>query len=93
MCLVTQLSIVIPATGTQEQLDQTLVSVLENRPSDCEVIVPHAFDYKDPYDLHDEVTFVGSAAENLVSLGKPSEGLKRARHSIRCPAVSARVPS
>lgn len=52
------LSIVIPAIGDQQQIDDTLVSVLENRPSDCEIVVVHDPSYVDPYDLGDEVIFV-----------------------------------
>jgi hypothetical protein len=55
---VLRLSIVIPLLGDQKQLDDTLVSVLENRPSNCEVLVVHNEPYNDPYDLADEVQFV-----------------------------------
>lgn len=34
-----RLSIVIPAVSSAEDLEQTLVSVLENRPDDCEIVV------------------------------------------------------
>ena len=33
-----RLSIVIPMTTGPEPLEETLVSVLENRPDDCEII-------------------------------------------------------
>jgi hypothetical protein len=62
------LSIVIPALGTQEQLDETLVSVLENRPPACEVIVVHPRTYVDPYDLSDEVHFLPSEHQDLIPL-------------------------
>jgi len=39
-------------------LDDTLVSVLENRPANCEIIVVHAKPYDDPYDLAGEVRFL-----------------------------------
>ena len=52
------LSILIPAFGRQSEVEDTLVSVLENRPADCEVVLVHDSDYSDPYDLGDEVRFV-----------------------------------
>lgn len=53
-----RLSIIVPAVGEQAKIDATLISVLENRPSNCEVIVPCAESYRDPYDLSDEVRFI-----------------------------------
>lgn len=53
-----QISIVIPYSGDEQQLESTLVSVLENRPDSCEIIVAHSGDYSDPYDLSDEVRFL-----------------------------------
>lgn len=53
-----RLAIVIPAVGNIESLEGTLVSVLENRPADCEIVVALAGPYADPYDLKDEVSFV-----------------------------------
>lgn len=53
-----RLAIVISAVGSIEQLEITLVSVLENRPADCEIIVALNQAYADPYDLKGEVTFL-----------------------------------
>ena len=53
-----RLSIVIPVLGDSQQLDDTLVSVLENRPANCEILVVHNEPYHDPYHLSDEVQFV-----------------------------------
>jgi hypothetical protein len=55
---VPRLSIVIPVLGNLKRLEDTLVSVLENRPADCQVIVALSRPYDDPYDLKDEVCFV-----------------------------------
>jgi len=55
---VPRLAIVISAVGSVESLERTLVSVLENRPTDCEVFVALNQPYADPYDLKDEVRFV-----------------------------------
>ncbi len=53
-----RLTIVIPVLGDPLQLDDTLLSVLENRPTDCEILVVHNEPYFDPYNLSDEVRFV-----------------------------------
>ncbi len=65
---MSRLTIIIPALGLQEDLDDTLVSVLENRPPDCEVLVPHGPAYRDPYDLSDEIRFVPTSREEMISL-------------------------
>lgn len=53
-----RLAIVITTAGSIEALEGTLVSVLENRPADCEVVVALSQKYDDPYDLKDEVRFL-----------------------------------
>ncbi len=63
-----QLSILVPAANTQSRLDNTLVSVLENRPPDCEVVVVHPESYVDPYDLRDEVRLVPSNNAGLLAM-------------------------
>jgi len=55
---VPRLSIVIPLLGDSGALERTLVSVLENRPPACEVIVVLNGEYADPYQLKDELLFV-----------------------------------
>jgi hypothetical protein len=65
---VPRLSILIPVLGSVGDLETTLVSVLENRPADCEIIVLLAAPYEDPYALEGEVRFVTvSAANDLVA--------------------------
>lgn len=68
-----RLSIVIPHRRNDSRLEATLLSVLENRPSDCEVIVAHDGNYRDPYCLKDEVVFVeadqGSDSIQLINAG------------------------
>ncbi|MFO0913916.1 MAG: hypothetical protein U0795_13240 [Pirellulales bacterium] len=61
-----RLTIVIPAVGDQASLDDTLLSVLENRPADCQVLIAHPVEYQDPYELSDEVDFVPGAARAKV---------------------------
>jgi hypothetical protein len=46
--------------GDAQVLEQGLVSVLENRPGDCEIVVPCCDDYSDPYQLEGEVRFVSA---------------------------------
>ncbi len=71
--MVPRLSIVIPVAADVDRLEETLVSVLENRPAACEVLVVHPQCYDDPYDLGDEVRFVEAAPRrslvDLVNLG------------------------
>jgi hypothetical protein len=55
---VPRLSIVIPCLGTAADFDDTLVSVLQNRPAHCEVLVVHSQPYDDPYGLGGEVRFL-----------------------------------
>lgn len=58
-----RLSIVIPALGDTTRLENGLVSVLENRPADAEVIVVLGSEYDDPYGLAgEEVRFVEAPA-------------------------------
>lgn len=52
------LSIVIPTVADTAALEETLVSVLENRPAECEIVVPLACDYDDPWNIREEVMFV-----------------------------------
>jgi GT2 family glycosyltransferase len=70
---VPRLSILIPVLGNLNKLEDTLVSVLENRPDDCQVVVVLDEPYDDPYTLTDEVTFVrgspGSGLAEQLNLG------------------------
>jgi hypothetical protein len=63
---VPRLSILIPALGTPEALETTLLSVLENRPHDCQVLVALGIDYSNPYRLDDEIDFLNGAGVNWV---------------------------
>lgn len=56
------LSIIIPHVGSTGPLENTLASVLQNRPADCEILLVHPGTYEDPYDLAGEVRFVETAA-------------------------------
>ncbi|MBI2824642.1 MAG: hypothetical protein HYX69_08155 [Planctomycetia bacterium] len=52
-----KLSIIIPADD-QQLMETSLVSILQNRPRDCEIVVVQNEGYQDPYDLAGEVAFV-----------------------------------
>ena len=62
------LSIVVPHLGNDPSFESSLVSVLENRPRRCEVLVCHDGSYTDPFDLGDEVQFVTAQGNDLPSL-------------------------
>ena len=47
-----------PSWAIRSRLDDTLVSVLENRPANCEILVVHNEPYNDPYELAGEVQFL-----------------------------------
>ncbi|HUY31387.1 MAG TPA: hypothetical protein VMV69_01295 [Pirellulales bacterium] len=85
-----RLSILIPALSCAERLEHTLVSVLANRPEQCEVVVVLAHPYDDPYDLVDEVRFV--AARRGAGLAECANlGLRECRapfvHLLACGAA------
>lgn len=77
-----RLAIVISALGSIESLEGTLLSVLENRPSDCEIIVALDQAYSDPYDLKGEVRFVETDAQ-----AAPIRRINRALAATRAPFV------
>jgi hypothetical protein len=75
-----RLSIVIPCLGGPAEFDGTLVSVLQYRPADCEVVVVHTQPYDDPYGLADEVDFHRQFASGLPAL--INAGLAHSRGEI-----------
>ncbi len=67
-----RLSIVITLTGSVQRMEDSLVSVLENRPDNCQIVVVLNEVYADPYGLNGEVQFV------YVPIGcKPVECINR----------------
>lgn len=58
---------IIVAHQHDQRLEDTLLSVLECRPRDCEIIVAHDGSYADPYNLADEVLFVETNASCSVT--------------------------
>jgi hypothetical protein len=63
-----RISIVVPHLGDVVAFEESLVSVLENRPEGAEVLVAHDGSYHDPFDLGDEVRFVTAASSDLPTL-------------------------
>jgi len=55
---VSRLSIIIPCPGEPRDFEETLASVLANRPDDSEILVPLRVPYDDPYELGGEVGFL-----------------------------------
>jgi hypothetical protein len=78
---VVRLSIVIPVLGNLKRLEDTLVSVLENRPARCQVVVVLNQPYDDPYDLKGEITFV-QAAGGTGLVASLSEAIRAAEGTI-----------
>ena len=65
---IPRLSIVIPIGDDLVAFENTLISVLENRPAGSEVLVADDGSYDDPFDLRDEVRFVVATGRNPIDL-------------------------
>ncbi len=83
-----KLSILIPLIDPLA-LEATLVSVLQNRPHDCEIVVLHDGLYQDPYGLSGEVRFVTVPAGTSMA-AMVARGVETARgavvHPLACGA-------
>jgi len=69
---IPRLSIIVPIGRDLAAFERTLISVLENQPADCEILVAHDGNYDDPFQLCDELRFViadSNATVDLVSAG------------------------
>ncbi|TWT92259.1 glycosyltransferase family 2 protein [Neorhodopirellula pilleata] len=76
---IPRLTIVVPHFGETESFESSLVSVLQHRPDDCEVLVPHSGSYDDPFDLSDEVKFVDAGSPDLVQQIAAAANVARGR--------------
>jgi cellulose synthase/poly-beta-1,6-N-acetylglucosamine synthase-like glycosyltransferase len=88
---VPRLSLVIPFLGDSEALEDTLLSVLENRPEDCEIVVALAAPYDNPYRLEDEVRFVrGPSDGGWIGAVNAGIGVSRAPvvHLLACGGLA-----
>lgn len=85
-----RLSILIPWWNEASSFEDTLVSVLENRPGDSEILVVHPERYDDPYGLRDEVRFIQCSASSELEL--INTGFHRAEgdivHLVRCGVLA-----
>jgi hypothetical protein len=79
---MSRLAIVIRAVGGIESLERTLVSVLENRPADSEIVVALDRPYSDPYELKGEVRFVQATHRSA-----PVDCVNQALDATRAPFV------
>lgn len=61
-------SIVVPYAGDDPAFESSLLSVLENKPPACEVLVVHDGSYADPFALGDEVRFVVAGGRSLPAM-------------------------
>jgi hypothetical protein len=90
--LASRLSIIIPVAGHPSQMEDSLVSILENRPADCEILVVVNQAYADPYELKDEVHFVqarrGAQQIELINLGIRASSAEIV-HVLGCGIVAA----
>ncbi len=90
---VPRLSIIITALGNVELLEQGLVSVLQFRPADCEMIVMLDQAYDDPYNLRDEGVRYCELAAGSSRLDALNRGLALAQgeilHTLDCGAEVA----
>jgi hypothetical protein len=85
---VPRLSIIVPHLHDDSSLEVTLLSLLENRESDLEILIVHDGRYDDPYGLdQDEVTLI-EAQPNA----KLSDQLNLAVASAHGPVVQVLMP-
>jgi hypothetical protein len=88
---VPRLSTIIPHQGNDSALETTILSVLENQPRDCEVIVVHDGSYSDPYQLSDELLLIEERSSNPVR--RLNAALVAACSPVVCVLSSAAVVS
>ena len=74
---IPRLSIVVPVGVDTEAFEETLLTVLENRPAGSEILVAHDGRYQDPFDLADEVRFVTTPSDSLID--QVAHGTRQAR--------------
>jgi len=75
-----RLSVVIPAVDVAA-LEATLVSVLEHRPDDCDVVVALGAAYDDPWNIGEEVVFVEAARDKSL-VGCVNAGVEAAAGDV-----------
>lgn len=63
-----RLSIIVPVGSDIPAFENTLISVLENRPEHSEILVAHSGNYDDPFMLADEVEFFVATSTRLAQV-------------------------
>ena len=76
---VPRLSIVVPLGANVAAFEDTLVSILQNRPAASEVVVAHDGSYEDPFNLAGEVRFVTAGTSCMIDLVAASASETRAK--------------
>ncbi len=76
---IPRLSIIVPVGENEAAFEETLVSVLENRPAGCEVLVAHDGSYTDRFNIGDEVKFVASPSGEVIDAVTAGAEAARAR--------------
>lgn len=76
---IPRLSIVVPIGRDLPAFETTLISVLENRPENSEVLVAHDGRYDDPFNLGDEVKFIVGDSSTTVDLVHAAAGAAMGR--------------
>ncbi|TWU08058.1 hypothetical protein [Stieleria varia] len=79
MSSIPRVSIIVPQAAENDSFESTLVSVLENRPTGCEVLVAHDGHYRDPFALGDEVDFIDAGSTSLLEMIRAASDVARAR--------------
>lgn len=83
-----RLSIIVPFLDDHAKLESTLLSLLENRNSDLEILVVHNGNYDDPYQLgDDEVVLIQAPAAY-----SHTESLNLAISTASAPAIQILLP-
>ena len=62
---MTRLSIIIASSSDAAACEDTLASVLQNRPTDADIWLVHSLPYDDPYGLGEEVNFLQSSRSTI----------------------------
>jgi len=85
---VPRLSLIVPFQRDESALETTLISVLESRDRDVELIIVHSGDYEDPYELaHDEAVVLETEQGSSLS-----ERLNLAARTACSPIVQVVLP-
>ncbi|XZE34540.1 hypothetical protein SH501x_000003 [Pirellulaceae bacterium SH501] len=83
-----RLSIIVPFLDDHAKLESTLLSLLENRNSELEILVVHNGNYDDPYELGDDEVVLIQAPDSY----SHTESLNLAIATATAPAIQILLP-